>query len=911
MDRLDLSGRWLLRHDPQSVGLQDRWWRGEPGPAWTPGVVPAAWQATLGLAANGLAWYRRPLPPEAARWVSEGWNVRLSFASVATDCRVWIGDTEVGRHVGDWVPFEFDITEALRRSDAPASLTIRVDQFHAPRPAPGVVVEHGHITKGFHDVLSVQHAGLWGDVALRRTGPCTVVPNGFWIDADPDRRDATLRAALTAPPEGTTGVFTVVDPHGERVAQGELRPGASSELAALVRFDTPVDRWSPDSPALYEAIVRLRDAGGRECETLRQRFGFRTIAVGGGDRSRVLLNGRPLFIRGMLYWGHEPAHLAPAPTEDEIREEFRTLRAMGFNAACLCMYYPPERFYDVADQTGMLLWQEHPVWKSRMTPDLMPEYRRLFTEFLRRDRRHPSVVIVSATCEHEAFDEGLSRWWWETGAGMLPRTLRQVQTGFLEWTPPDRTDLYDDHVYDNHGRWLCFLEDMTSRIRELPPRPFVMGETIISNGWPDLPAFRAAHPEAGPWYLSRGLKECGEVERQIAAAGGSAALDRFRRHAHTFGVEFRKFQMECVREHAPMAGFVTNSIRDVPICRLGYKDDLGRWRFTPADFAGTLSDTACLFIPPDHALALRGGEPAACRVGVSNFGPRPIDGELSIALDGAEMARVPLHAEPGEIVFSPVTLTPPASVGLRVTAVSAALEGVARNTWRLAVLPESVPTQEACVEEAFGGDPPPREFEERGYSSGWGLPSRTWQPLERQSPDRLPGTRFRTGDAPAGLAVAHTMTPALAGWIEGGGRCVFLTSRHAGPLASRYVNLWGQVPWIVEGAAPWPIREGESDAILAMLPLDLTRRTIRAVPVQERGLAARVAPIVRYVYTHDSGVPNLLDAAFAARLGRGLLVVSAFDHTTPAGRFMLTRLLAFAREGDVPEGSALSRADVL
>jgi hypothetical protein len=92
-----------------------------------------------------------------------------------------------------------------------------------------------------------------------------------------------------------------------------------------------------------------------------------------------------------------------------------------------------------------------------------------------------------------------------------------------------------------------------------------------------------------------------------------------------------------------------------------------------------------------------------------------------------------------------------------------------------------------------------------------------------------------------------------------------------------------------------------------MLPLDLTRRTIRAVPVEERGLAWRVSPIIRCVHTHDAGIPRLLDAAFAARCGSGLLVVSTLDHTTPAGEWFLARLAAFAAAA-TPGGDDLAGA---
>src|SRR5262245_13646808 len=184
MNLIDLGGYWQVRHDPLSQGLTDSWWKTPPPDGWREIRVPSAWQSVLGMEANGIAWYRREAPRQAIDWAKAGSRVKLRFESVATYARVWVGGVEVGQHLGDWIPFEFDVTDALGAATGHPSITVRVDQVHAPRPTKGVVTENGHVTKGFHDVLSAQHAGIWGGVSLRRTGPATITPNGIAVDAD-------------------------------------------------------------------------------------------------------------------------------------------------------------------------------------------------------------------------------------------------------------------------------------------------------------------------------------------------------------------------------------------------------------------------------------------------------------------------------------------------------------------------------------------------------------------------------------------------------------------------------------------------------------------------------------------------------------------------------------------------------
>lgn len=900
MPRLDLTGTWQLRHDPLSQGTTGRWWQTPPADGWKDITVPSAWQSVLGPDAGGVAWYRRELPAQALAWAGAGRRVRLCFEAAATDTQAWVGGVPVGRSLGDYAPFEFDITDALLAADTPPGLVVRVDQVHAPRPAKGVVVENGHVTKGFHDVLSLQHAGLWGAVSLRDAGDVTLSPGGLFVDADA----ATGAVRITAEVEGRGDVSitaTLSDPGGNALATLPLAPGAGGAFFGDCAVATP-RLWSPLDPALYRVDLELASGGGPEQHTLR--FGFRSIRTGAPDgpgNSHVLLNDSPLFIRGVLYWGHEPRHISPAQTRDEIRREFEALRAMGFNLVCLCMYYPPEHFFDIADETGMLVWQEHPVWKSRMTPDAMPEYRRMFERFFRRDRRHTSVVIVSATCEHEAFDADLARWWWGASGKVLPRTLRQIQTGFLEWTPPEQTDLYDDHVYDSHGRWVRFVDDMQARIDELPEKPFVMGETIISNAWPDIAALRAAFPGNAPWFLTRGLAECEALEREIEARWGADTLTRFRADAAAWGQEHRRFQIELLRTRARNAGFVTNSIRDVPICRLGLMDDADRLRFAPQDFRPSIADRAFLLLTPDHTRAFHSDEDVPARLALSNFTPDAAGLLAHFNIDGSPADEVPFSAGSGAVAAVAVTFrTPRAEDSPRVFTLEAHAVGVDSNRWSCVSLPPLV----RCEGVAVQRDLPPvtagPEFEEASYSSGWGLPCRSWKPLERHEPAWRGASEFSADEPPAAgtrVALAAAFTPALASWVSAGGRCVLFASRHTPPLSSRFINLWGLVPLIIEGG---PICAGEAQAIRVLLPLDLTRRTVRAIPSQDLGIAPHVEPIVRYVYTHDAGVPKLHDAVCTARFGAGVLVITTLDHTGPAGRWLLARLLAHAADTRPP-----------
>lgn len=962
---IDLCGPWEIRPDPDDRGVRERWFERSPADGWREITVPSAWQHTLGTDFHGVAWYRRrvEVPSE---WLREGSRIWLAFESVATDCRVWVNGRGVGRHVGDYLPFRFELTAsiAVTADAAPPVIEIvaRVDEVPATRPPPGVTTENGHITKGFHDVLSLQHGGIWGGMALRRTGARAFLLDGVSVAADPstgrvrvkvradgDLRDLQVHTVLTDP-DGDVRYSSSTRCVGDRpitefektlIPRMDGEPGWILEQLSTAMGTHRVGRdslpptepwwpaWSPQSPRLFTLscdISTLHDSD--ELDSHEVRFGMRSLTTGGAGNRTILLNGEPIQIRGVLHWGHEPRHIAPAPPPEQVRAEFAHLKEMGFNCVCLCMWYAPEYYYDIADEMGMLIWQEHPVWKSRMEGELIPEYKRLFEGFFRRDRRHASVVIISGSCEHERIHPDLAAWWWHRAKQELPDRLVQVQTAFTSWVNPGQTDLHDEHVYESSGRWVKFLEDMQAALAELPPKPFVMGETIIATAWggneqqpPSGAGASGPHPpqaargtlDAIRWWAPKGVQECEAFEGRIIDRYGPAALDRFKRHAARNNLLHRKFQSEVFRSYPSHGGWVMNQIRDVPVGRLGFMDERDRWRFTADQTLPWLCDCPVLLRPPDWRWGFSGGRMIECGIGVANFGAAPFDGRIDFRIEGADPGQpvrsAHLRCARGEVNFVPARIELPAVTGPTRLGVRADASGLVSNSWDLWVFPEpgDVPDGVVRLEGLpFDARDLEQDFEERAYSSGWGLKVRTWKP---QLPNaekllfRCPLWRF---DAPmppgTRVVVTHKLTAGLLDWMQAGGRVLWLAAgRSRGSLATRFVTLWGQCPLVPEEG---PLGSGDSEWVADLLHHDLTRRYTRAVPVEEMRRAGpsgagtvsivdQVEPIVRYVFTHDRGVPRFLDAAFAARVGRGLLIGTSLDHSEDAGQYLLRRLIDF------------------
>ena len=130
--------------------------------------------------------------------------------------------------------------------------------------------------------------------------------------------------------------------------------------------------WSPEDPFLYE----LETSTG--ADTLRTRFGMREFRLD-HETGRAMLNGRPYFLRGSnvtLYRFFEDPQCADRPwREDWVRRLHRAFKGMHWNALRYCIGFPPESWYRIADEEGMLIQDEFPIWQGNQWPSPLSSSR--------------------------------------------------------------------------------------------------------------------------------------------------------------------------------------------------------------------------------------------------------------------------------------------------------------------------------------------------------------------------------------------------------------------------------------------------------------------------------------------------------------------------------------------------------
>ena len=279
-------------------------------------------------------WYRRTVTlPESF----DGKRLLLHFGAVDQCAAVWVNSRQVAQHVGGYLPFEAEVTEAVE--DQTLTITVRVSDD----------TERGGHTRGKQ---RTRRGGIWYT-------PQSGIWQTVWLEAVPA---CYVRSLRVTPLFDEAEVEIEVEIDGEEPAvavfDGELYPLPG-------RIPVPdFEAWSPEHPKLYPFEVRC----GEDC--VQSYFAMRKFSVekDGQGTMRLFLNGEPCFHNGLLDQGYWSDGLYTAPTDEAMIFDIQTAKSGGFNMLRKHIKVEPLRWYYHCDRLGMLVWQDMPCGGGRYDP---------------------------------------------------------------------------------------------------------------------------------------------------------------------------------------------------------------------------------------------------------------------------------------------------------------------------------------------------------------------------------------------------------------------------------------------------------------------------------------------------------------------------------------------------------------
>lgn len=328
--------------------------------------VPGDWNSQRPelLYYEGTVWYKRGFD-----WrPRDGRRVFLCFGGANKDARVWVNGREVMHHRVGFTPFHAEVTDWVRAGHN--TVHVRVNNERRFEGVPGLKTDwwnYGGLTRRV-DLVEVPTTFIRdAHVELDPKSPSTAVG---WVQLDGPKRGARVVSVAL----GDSDLLEV-----ETNAEGRAE------------FSAPVGSlglWSPTQPTLHDFVVSIGS------DVFEDRVGLRTLTTRAGE---ILLNGAPIVFRGVSI--HEEALSRPgrAWSEADARELLGVAVELGCNMVRLAHYTHNEHMTRVADELGLLVWAEIPVyWTLDYASEAtLAEAKTHLREMIARDHNRASIGVWS------------------------------------------------------------------------------------------------------------------------------------------------------------------------------------------------------------------------------------------------------------------------------------------------------------------------------------------------------------------------------------------------------------------------------------------------------------------------------------------------------------------------------------
>jgi beta-galactosidase len=508
-----------------------------------PGLVDMAMPAFTNAAAKGVApgtfWYRRsfvlpdPLPVVGILRVGQ------SQYGIA----VFVNGQPPRERVSGFVPMQFDVRKYLK--PGANEIVIRVSSF--PTMPPGNYMPAKYQI-GWDAEKVAYTPGISDSVELILSG----TPRIENVQVAPviGKQWAEIRVHLDGSAEPPVEIEIREAKSGKLAGRQTGRADAGTKVLQLVVPITDCRLWSPENPFLYTLTART---AGDEFTT---RFGMREFRFD-PQTGHAVLNGKPYFMRGSnvcIYRFFDDPDRGGLPWDaDWVRRLHRKFKDMHWNSLRYCIGFPPQRWYDVADEEGIMIQDEYPIWNpnrlfSETVDALADEYRAM----MENHWNHPSVVIWDSCNETRNTITGQAR----DRVRDLDLSNRPWENG---WARSDRpTDVVEDHPYH-----YLFTANPNPRLPLL--------KTANPGAGGQAPAWRPGHSpvlvnEYGGLWLNRDGTPTYLTRQLYARMLGANATTEQRRHTHAL---LLAADTEFFRAHRRLAGVLE-------FCALSYSRSSNR-----------------------------------------------------------------------------------------------------------------------------------------------------------------------------------------------------------------------------------------------------------------------------------------------------------------------------------------------
>ena len=325
---------------------------------------------------EGTIWYKKDFDYN----LTSGKRLFVYFGAANYKAIIYLNGTKLGEHEGGFTPFNFEITELAK--EKANFLIVKVDNKRSREFVPTVNTDwwnYGGITRNVFLVEVPQTYIKDYFIQLDKNSNDEI---SGWIKLDGERLKQKVDIKI---PELRKEISINTDENG----------------LGKFTFSTQPILWSPENPKLYDVKI------SSERDSISDKIGFRRIETKDG---KILLNGKPIFLRGISCHEEAPIRGGRANSKEDAETILKWVKELNGNFIRLAHYPHRENFIRVADEMGILVWSEIPVywtilWDNKET---FRNAENQLTEMITRDKNRASIILWSVANETPLSDERLN-----------------------------------------------------------------------------------------------------------------------------------------------------------------------------------------------------------------------------------------------------------------------------------------------------------------------------------------------------------------------------------------------------------------------------------------------------------------------------------------------------------------------
>lgn len=441
-DTINLSGKWFIKLDPSSVGIEKEWFSQTfSDTIQLPGCLQAQgyggkpspntkWWAKMDLSERhpsmekygkdddnfklqqflmprnhyiGAAWYQRDI--EIPKYF-DGKHMTLTLERCHWESQVWVDGINLGKNQSLATAHVYDLSKF---SAGKHVVSIRIDNSE--------IVSVGKMSHSVSDQTAGTWNGIVGEIALKAM-------DGVYIQnvrTYPDIQNKSIRIiAEIANPENMKGNFGISaeakgynngNNHSPKEIEKEIQLNGESiqtvELNYVLGEETKL--WDEFDPNLYKLNIQIEGTSFQDGYATT--FGMRQMTTNG---KYFFVNGTKTYLRGNVDCAVNPRTAYAPMTVERWKEIFQEYKNFGLNHVRFHSWCPPKQAFIAADEMGVYLAPEVHEWSWVKKDKSFEFFKEESKKILKEYSMHPSFVMMGlgneSGIEESAAQELLDQW---------------------------------------------------------------------------------------------------------------------------------------------------------------------------------------------------------------------------------------------------------------------------------------------------------------------------------------------------------------------------------------------------------------------------------------------------------------------------------------------------------------------